>query len=191
VPATVGALLEPLAVCLQAIARAGAVQGRDVLVAGDGPWKYHCALAVQAARAASWSRAGNPFASHESSGDPAKSAPKPPWISPFSPVSSAEAAVACLAALRPRGRLVVFSALSEPTALDLGSLHLRELEIVGACNDEERLDEALRGLSDPELALPEIVTHALPFARWPEAFALARDGHDRALKVALTFPETT
>ena len=38
VPATVGALLEPVAVCLQAVARAGAVHGRDVLVAGDGPF---------------------------------------------------------------------------------------------------------------------------------------------------------
>jgi len=54
----------------------------------------------------------------------------------------------------------------------------------------EGSDEALRCLDDPELALHEIVTHALPFAQWPEAFALARDGHDRALKVALTFPET-
>jgi threonine dehydrogenase-like Zn-dependent dehydrogenase len=39
--------------------------------------------------------------------------------------------------------------------------------------------------------LHEIVTHAIPFERWPEAFALARDGHDRALKVALTFAEAT
>ena len=54
----------------------------------------------------------------------------------------------------------------------------------------DRLDEALCCLSDPELALHEIVTHALRFTQWPEAFALARDGHDRALKVALTFPET-
>jgi threonine dehydrogenase-like Zn-dependent dehydrogenase len=48
----------------------------------------------------------------------------------------------------------------------------------------------LRCLSDPKLALHEIVTHAVPFRQWPEAFALARDGHDRALKIALTFPET-
>jgi threonine dehydrogenase-like Zn-dependent dehydrogenase len=50
--------------------------------------------------------------------------------------------------------------------------------------------DVLRCLSDPQLALHEIVTHALPFARWAEGFALARDGHNRALKVALTFPET-
>ena len=104
-------------------------------------------------------------------------------------VSSAEAAAACLAALRRRGRLVVFSALHEPVALDLFSVHLRELEIVGSCNDEERLDEAMQCLCDPALALHEIVTHHIPWAEWPAAFDLARNGHDRALKVALTFPE--
>jgi threonine dehydrogenase-like Zn-dependent dehydrogenase len=72
----------------------------------------------------------------------------------------------------------------------LFSLHLQELEIVGACSGEERL-AALQCLSDPGLALQEIITHSFPLAQWPEAFALARDGHDRALKVALTFPEAT
>lgn len=48
---------------------------------------------------------------------------------------------------------------------------------------------SLRALSDPTLALHEIVTHALPFARWPEAFGLARNGHSHALKVTLTLPE--
>jgi 2-desacetyl-2-hydroxyethyl bacteriochlorophyllide A dehydrogenase len=193
VPATVGALLEPVAVCLQAIARAGAVHGRDVLVAGDGPFGNIIArLAVQAGARRVVVAGREPFRlGRIPRVEAVKSAPKASVDIAILAVSSAEAAVACLAALRPRGRLVVFSALPEPAALDWVSLHLRELEIAGACNDEERLDDALRCLSDPELALPEIITHALPFAQWPEAFALARDGHDRALKVALTFPETT
>ena len=37
-PTAIGALLEPVAVCLQAIARAGKLRGRDVMVAGDGPF---------------------------------------------------------------------------------------------------------------------------------------------------------
>lgn len=192
VPATVGALLEPLAVCLQAIARAGVVHGRDVLVAGDGPFGNIIArLAVQAGARRVLVAGRQPFRLGRIPGvETATAAAAASMDVAILAVSSAEAAVACLAALRPRGRLVVFSALPEPTALDLVSLHLRELEIVGACNDEERLDDAWRGLSDPELALHAIVTHALPFAQWPEAFALARDGHDRALKVALTFPQT-
>jgi threonine dehydrogenase-like Zn-dependent dehydrogenase len=192
-PATVGALLEPVAVCLQAIARAGAVQGREVLVAGDGPFGNIIArLAVQAGARRVLVAGRQPFRLGRIPGvETVKSASKASVDVAILAVSSNEAAASCLAALRPRGRLVIFSALPEAVALDLIPLHLREQEIVGACNDEERLDDALRCLSDPDLALHEIVTHALPFPQWPEAFALARDGHDRALKVALTFPETT
>ena len=192
VPATIGALLEPVAVCLQAVARAGAVHGRDVLVAGDGPFGNIIARLAVGKGARRVTVAGRePFRLGRIPGViTVKSAPKASADVSILAVSSAQAAVSCMEALRPRGRLVVFSALPEAVALDLTSLHLREQEIVGACNDEERLDDALRCLSDPELALHEIVTHALPFARWAEAFALARDGHDRALKVALTFPET-
>jgi 2-desacetyl-2-hydroxyethyl bacteriochlorophyllide A dehydrogenase len=193
VPATVGALLEPVAVCLQAIARAGVVRDREVLVAGDGPFGNIIArLAVQAgARRVVVAGRESFRLGRIPRVETVRSAPKTSVDVAILAVSSTEAAASCLAALRPRGRLVMFSALPEPVALDLVSLHLRELEIVGACNDEERLDDALRCLSDPELALHQIVTHTLPFAQWPEAFALARDGHDRALKVALTFPETT
>jgi threonine dehydrogenase-like Zn-dependent dehydrogenase len=193
VPATVGSLLEPVAVCLQAIARAGEVRGRDVLVAGDGPFGNiiaRLALRNDPRRVVVVGR--QPFRLGRIPGvETCQSAPKASVDVAILAVSSVEAAESCLAALRPRGRLVVFSALPETTALDMVSLHLRELEIVGSCNDEERLDSALQCLSDPELALHEIVTHTLPFAQWPEAFALARDGHDRALKVALTFPEST
>jgi threonine dehydrogenase-like Zn-dependent dehydrogenase len=181
-----------VAVCLQGIARAGAVHGREVLVAGDGPFGNILARLARRSGASRVVVAGRqPFRLARIPGvETVKSAPKASVDIAILAVSSAEAAAACLAALRPRGRAVIFSALPDAVALDLMSLHLRELEIVGACNDEERLDDALSCLCDPALALQEIVTHALPFAQWPEALALARDGHDRALKVALTFPDT-
>jgi len=193
VSATVGALLEPVAVCLQAIARAGAVQGREVLVAGDGPFgNIISRLTVQAGARRVVVAGRQPFRlGRIPAVETVKTASKASVDVAILAVSSTEAAASCLAALRSRGRLVIFSALPEAVTLDLVPLHLGEQEIVGACNDEERLDEALRCLSDPGLALHEIVTHALPFTRWREAFALASDGHDRALKVALTFPETT
>ena len=37
------------------------------------------------------------------------------------------------------------------------------------------------------MALEDIITHQIPFGRWEEAFDLARNGHNRALKVALVF----
>jgi len=187
----VGALLEPVAVCLQAIARAGELAGREVLVAGDGPFGNIIARLLSRAGAGRVIVVGRePFRLSRIRGaETATLAAKASVDIAILAVSSPEAAASCLAALRPRGRLVIFSALPDPPRLDLFSLHLRELEIVGACNDEERLDEALQCLSDPAFALQDIITHFIPLARWSEAFALARDGHNRALKVALTFPE--
>lgn len=191
VPAEVGALLEPAAVCLQAIARAGDVRGRAVLIVGDGPFgNIISRLAVRAGARRVIVAGRAPFRLGKTRGvETTVVAPDGTMDVAILAVSSAEGALSCLASLRPRGRLVLFSALPDGAPLDLVSLHLRELEIVGACNDEERLDEALQCLGDPALALHEIVTHALPFAQWPEAFALARDGHNHALKVALMFSE--
>lgn len=191
VPATVGALLEPVAVCLQAVARAGPVVGREVLIAGDGPFGNLIARLVVRAGARRVVVSGRqPFRLGRIPGvEAVTNAPRASMDIAILAVSAPAAAEECLAALRPRGRLVLFSALAHPPALDLFSVHVRELEIVGACNDEDRLDSALRCLSDPGLAIADLITHALPFAEWAEAFALARDGHDRALKVALTFPE--
>ncbi|MBI4658063.1 MAG: alcohol dehydrogenase catalytic domain-containing protein [Verrucomicrobia bacterium] len=96
----------------------------------------------------------------------------------------------CAACLRARGRLVVFSALQGRAALDLFRLHTQELEILGACNDQDLIDPALERLADPALALASLVTHRVPFGEWPRAFELARGRKDEALKVALIFPET-
>jgi len=187
-PPVLGALLEPVAVCLQAVARGGTVRGRDVLVVGDGPFGNIIARLLSRAAARVTVLGREPFRLAQIRG--AETTIVPPKASfdiAILAVSSAEAAHSAFAALRPRGRLVIFSALPESPQLDLFSLHLHELEIVGCCNDEERLDEALQCLRDPALALHELVTHEIPFKRWSEAFALARNGHDRVLKIALTF----
>jgi threonine dehydrogenase-like Zn-dependent dehydrogenase len=191
VPASVGALLEPVAVCLQAIARAGEIRGRDVLVAGDGPFGNIIArLAVRAGARHVTVVGREPFRLARIRGvETCTTRPTGPVDVAILAVNAPDAAASCLSALRPRGRLVVFSAVHRPASIDLIAVHLRELEIVGSCNDEDRLDEAVGCLGDPALALREVVTHLIPFERWDEAFTLARDGHDRALKVALTFPE--
>ncbi|MBL9136617.1 MAG: alcohol dehydrogenase catalytic domain-containing protein [Verrucomicrobiales bacterium] len=190
VPDALGALLEPVCVCLQAVARAGDVRGRDVLVAGDGP--FGNLIARLAARAGAQSvrvvgRESFRLARLRHATPTTTAAPRSADVAILA-VSSAAAAAECLTALRPRGRLVIFSALADATPLELFPVHVRELEIVGACNDEDRLDEALSCLRDSTLVLAELITHQLPFEQWQEAFHLARHGHDRALKVALTFP---
>jgi 2-desacetyl-2-hydroxyethyl bacteriochlorophyllide A dehydrogenase len=189
IPDATAALLEPVAVCLQAVARAGDVKGRSVLIAGDGPFGNIIARLAKRAGAARVLVTGRvPFRLQSIPGvEIPDAAPLNCVDVAILAVSSEEALETCVKALRPRGRLVVFSALKEPVKLDLFTLHLSELEIAGACNDEDRMEEALKCLGDKALKLEEIITHQVPFENWEAAFTLARDRHDSALKVAITF----
>jgi len=102
-------------------------------------------------------------------------------------VGRAEAAQLGLGLLKAGGRLVVFSAIQGPTPLDLFSLHVRELEIAGACNDRDRLDEAVAWMAGPGRGIGELVTHRLPLERYAEALELVRSGREEAMKVAFIF----
>jgi threonine dehydrogenase-like Zn-dependent dehydrogenase len=94
-----------------------------------------------------------------------------------------------LQCLKPRGRMVVFSALPGETPVDLFSLHLKELEIVGACSDKDLFDQAMPLLGDPSLALGELVTHHFPLEEYRQAFELAEFGKEQAMKVCFIFSD--
>jgi threonine dehydrogenase-like Zn-dependent dehydrogenase len=103
-------------------------------------------------------------------------------------VGNGQAAQQGLSLIRAKGRLVIFSAVNDPTPIDLLSVHVKELEIVGACNDEDRFDEAVARIAAEPEAFERIVTHHFPINQFSEAFDLAANGHDRALKVGITIP---
>lgn len=186
---TAGALLEPVSVCLEAVSRAGDLKSKHVLIVGDGPFGNIIARLAKRAGADRVMVSGRTSFRlqmipgveiatqiNDRSADVAILA-----------VGSAEAVSSCMKALRPRGRLVVFSAVHLPVFVDLFNLHILELEIAGACNDENQIDNSLQCLEDRSLALENIVTHQVPFNDWKEAFDLARNGHGKALKISLVF----
>ncbi len=198
------ALLEPVAVCLEAVQRGRIQPGETVLVVGDGPFGLLIARFVSRCKPSTVIVAGRhefrlrhvptaiaihekrtpdvPRAIREASGGRGVDVA---ILAAGSP-SAFELGMACL---RARGRLVVFSAVHGTPSVDWFQLHTQELEILGACNDEDMLDAALERLADAELRLSSLVTHRLPFAQWPRALELARHGKDEALKVALVFEE--
>lgn len=184
-----GALLEPVAVCLEAISRAGDLKGKTILIVGDGPFGNIIARLAKKAGANKIMISGRTRFRLQMIPDIeiVDTIPDKSVDIAILAVGSAEAANACIRALRPRGRMVVFSAVHQPIQLDLFNIHILELEIAGACNDENKLDDSLQCLSDKSLALENIVTHQLAFNNWEKAFDLARNGHDQALKVALIF----
>jgi len=202
VPWNAGSLLEPVAVSLEAVERGRVERGDSVLVAGDGPFGIliarlatRCnprrillvgrhdfrlkqvpeAVSINEQRATDVRK--EVLAANEGAGvDVAIMA-----------AGTQSALDLCLACLRARGRLVVFSLVNGRPSFDLFRLLTQELEILGACNDRDLIDPALERLSDPQLRLASLVTQRLPFAEWPRALELARHGKDQALKVALSF----
>jgi threonine dehydrogenase-like Zn-dependent dehydrogenase len=100
-------------------------------------------------------------------------------------VASPQALADALRCLRPRGRLVLFSAFTSTVPINLLSVHLKELEIVGSCNDRDRFDDAVHILTNKQWS--ELITHHFPLDAYADAFAVARGGKDCALKVSLTF----
>jgi threonine dehydrogenase-like Zn-dependent dehydrogenase len=185
----VGSLLEPVANCLEAIARSGDIRGKVVLVVGDGPFGNIIARLAHKKGAARVLVSGRtPFRLGMIPG--AEIVDTPPLHAvdvAVLAVSAPEAVATCMASLRKRGRLVVFSMVEKSVPVNLFDLHIAELEIVGCCNDENMMGESLKCLQDPSLNLSAIVTHEIPFENWEEAFHLARDRHDQALKVAMVF----
>lgn len=188
-PFTLGSLLEPVANCLQAIDRAGNLAFKKVLVIGDGPFGNIIARLAMKAGAAKVMVVGRyPFRLGMIPGaEIVTDIPEKTVDVAFLAVSSAEAVITCMNALRKRGKLVVFSLVEKPIAIDLFRLHISEMEIIGCCNDAFKIDESLTCLSNPALNLSEIITHQIPFEKWEEAFFLAKERHREALKVSILF----
>jgi threonine dehydrogenase-like Zn-dependent dehydrogenase len=203
VPFTVAALAEPVSVCLEALAQANLEEGARLLILGDGPFGVLMARLAASLPLAKCVISGrhdyrlrqawgaipvnaktvtDPLARLRAEGG--ESGYDAAILAVGSPVALREG----LTLLRPKGRMVLFSAISGQTPLDLLKVHLRELEIVGACSDQDRLDEAVQKLGDPALGLQDLVTHTFPLEAYQAALAQAAARHDETLKVAFVFP---
>jgi L-iditol 2-dehydrogenase len=105
-------------------------------------------------------------------------------------VGQAEAYCQALDALRPRGRLVVFSGLSRATAIqpvDLNRLHYLEQTIVGAYGCSRRHGvQALDWLAAGRIAVADLITHRFPLPNLGPALDLVR--RRQAMKILL-YPE--
>lgn len=193
-------LAEPVCVCLQALAQAKAIAGSNLLIIGDGPFSLIMSRVATGMGLSQVVLAGRHDFRLSRAGSATtlnlRNAPDPlSLLSSISPAGGFDAVVATVGAieavqwglelLHPKGRLVLFAAMPGQTPVDLFRVHVKELEIVGACNDEDRFDQAVRLLADQQLKLHELITHRLPWQQYEQAFSLAANRHDAALKVTL------
>lgn len=202
------ALMEPVCVSLEAVRQANLTHRGSLLVIGDGPF------GVLMARLAGEQSLGRiVITGHDesrmafapvaqaidlrASPDPAEALREASGGKGFDAVilavAAKEAVTLGLDALRPKGRLVIFAPMPGDTPVDLFTVLLRELEIVGSVNDPGLMDEAIAALTRPSLALGDLVTHRFRLDDYREAFALAENRHGAAMKIAFTFddPEAT
>ncbi len=199
----VAALAEPISVCLEALAQARLSPGSSLLIIGDGPFGLMMTRLAQQMDLSrlvlvgmldfrlSYARGAitlNVSGMDERAGAMRELSGGEGYDAVLLAVGSRQAVRDGMAVLQPKGRLVVFSAIPGETPVDLFHLHVKELEMVGACNAQDRLDESVQRLSDPSLGLAELVTHRFPLEAYRQAFDLAEFGKEKALKVAFVFP---
>ena len=196
---TVAALFEPLCVCLEALAQAHLKPGDHLLIIGDGPFGLLMARLAEQMELGRLVIAGHqPFrlaqAGKASTVNTAAAAnPVQAMLAANAGLdydtvilaTDSKAAFASgLPCVRRKGRFVIFASLLGDTPIDLMLVQAKELEVVGACNDAERLDDALAYLAAEHQSLAPLITHTFPLEAYGEALAVARHGQAQAIKVA-------
>ncbi|MDQ2088899.1 L-idonate 5-dehydrogenase [Marimonas arenosa] len=193
------AMAEPLAVALHAVARAGTVLGKRVLVTGCGPIGVLVILAARRAGAAeiiatdiaapALERAAAAGADHV-----LNTANVPDGLSPFSTgkgaldvlfeCSGAEAAlVQAIPALRPRATIVQLG-LSGDMTLPMMQITAKELALTGSFRFHEEFAQAVAFMQKDLIDVKPLITHSFSLADYQAAFAMAND-RTAAMKVQL------
>lgn len=178
------ALAEPLAVGLHALAVAGGVAGRRVLVSGAGPiglLSAAAALAHGAASVVATDVLAGPLERAATLGVTGTShigadeLPADAFDIVLECSGAPGALTAATAAARRAGIVVQVGMLpDEARALNLAPLVAKELQLRGTFRFDDEIDEAVR-LLDETPSIERVITHELPADQALAAFAAARD----------------
>lgn len=197
------AMAEPLAVALHAVAQAGPLLGRRVLVTGCGPIGVLAILAARRAGAAeiiatdiaatALDRAREAGADvvlnmAEDTDALAPYARDKGRIDAALECSGAEAALrAIIPVLRPRGTLVQLG-LSGDMSLPMMQITAKELVLRGSFRFHPEFAQAVGFMQRRLIDVRPLVTHSFPLVEFDLAFAMAND-RSKAMKVQLEFGE--
>ena len=99
---------------------------------------------------------------------------------------SGDAPAAGIELLRPRGTLVIFSYIWRPRALDMGAIHMRELNLVGSCRSRGAFAPCIDLIAQGRLDTETLLDAVLPLERFGEALRLLESDRERVFKVGLT-----
>jgi L-idonate 5-dehydrogenase len=198
---SLGAMMEPFAVALHAVKRAGAISGKRVLVAGGGPIGLLVAMTARTFGAAPVALSDIVVARRETAHklgaditlDPSAKnlAEQVREIAGdgFDVVFEASGARLALRQafelVRPGGTIVQVGTLGmEDIPLPANLLMNREINFIGSMRYGDVFDEAIRLVAAKRIDLRPLITGVLPLADTGKALHLAAD-KDHALKVQL------
>ena len=199
----VAAFAEPLAVCLHAVERAGALAHRHVLVTGAGPIGCLTVMAAKlagAARVSATDVAGAPLERVAALGadetiDVSGEAPALAALAAgrgrvdvaFECSGNPAALAACIESVRPRGTVVQTGLMPPPTSpVAVNRLLAKELALLGTFRFHDEFRRAVDALVGGRLDVAPLLTGTFDFADADAAFEAARD-RDRHMKVQLRF----
>ncbi|MCL3863148.1 zinc-binding dehydrogenase [Actinotalea sp. K2] len=178
------ALAEPLAVGLHAVAVAGGVGGRRVLVSGSGPiglLAAAAALASGAAEVVCTDVLPGPLERARALGVQGtvqvgqESLPESHFDVAIECSGAAPAISAAIVAVRRAGILVQVGMMAAgPHPIALAPLVAKEIQLRGSFRFNDEIDEAVR-LLDSTPSIEAVVTHELPASSAVEAFRTATD----------------
>jgi len=196
-----GAMMEPFAVALHAVKRAGAVSGKRVLVAGGGPIGLLVAMTARTFGAAPVVLSDIVASRRETAlrigADGALDPSARNWAEQvremagdgFDIVFEASGARPALRQafdlVRPGGTIVLIGTLgTEDVPLPANLLMNREIHYIGSMRYGDVFDEAIRLVAAQRIDLRPLLTAVLPFADAGEAMRQAGD-KNQALKVQI------
>ena len=202
-PFAIAAMAEPLAVCMHAVQRAGALPGAHVLITGSGPIGALTCLAARhagAARITITDVADPPLAVASQVGAdetvnvaraPGKieryKAEKGQFDVAFEASGNPQALMTCIDCTRPGGRIIQLGMLpSGEIGLPLTRITPKELDLMGTFRFHDAFGTAVEGLVSGRLDVAPILTGTFPARERDAAFAAAAD-RQHHMKVQLVF----
>ena len=195
------AMAEPLAVCLHAVAQAGDLTGKTVLITGCGPIGALCILAARhagATRVIATDLSDYTLTMAQLCGadTPLNTAINPQALEEFQAdkgqvdvhleCSGAPAALAAgVACLRPRGILVQLG-LGGDMTVPMQALTAKEITLRGSFRFHEEFFTAVKLMQSGAITVDHLITHSFPASEAVQAFTTASD-RSQAMKVQLQF----
>jgi threonine dehydrogenase-like Zn-dependent dehydrogenase len=195
-------LTEPAAVCLESFRRADLHAGDSVVIIGDGPFGFLHAQIARLLKAGIVVVAGH----HDQRLKRINAACAVVTCNThredlsrtvlshaggygvdivIEASGSADAPNLGLSLLRPRGSFVLFSYVWHPEPLDMGLIHMKELNILGSCRSLDAFDLCLRWMAEDKLDTAILLDRCLPLEEFHRAAEQIRRDKASLFKAAL------